>query len=106
MPACNHIPEPWRSFLAEIDQNLTEETRLDCMGGFVVSLQYGFSRPTADLDTLEIAPRTSAETVLKLAARGGPLHRKYKVYVDFVGVAHVPEDYEDRLTEMFAKTFR
>jgi hypothetical protein len=27
------------------------------MGGFVVTVVYGFSRPTADLDVLEIAPR-------------------------------------------------
>lgn len=32
MPSNKQIPEPWRSFLAEIDQNLTEGTRLDCMG--------------------------------------------------------------------------
>jgi hypothetical protein len=32
-----------------------EEVRLDCMGGFVVTTVYGFSRPTGDLDVLEIA---------------------------------------------------
>ena len=33
-------------------------------------------------------------------------HRKYKIYLDHVGVAHVPEDYEDRLTEIFPGTFK
>jgi len=34
------------------------------------------------------------------------LHKKYKIYLDHVGVAHVPEDYEDRLTEIFPGTFQ
>jgi hypothetical protein len=37
---------------------------------------------------------------------GGPLHKKYKIYLDHVGVAHVPEDYEERLTEIFPKVFK
>ncbi len=46
------IPEPWRSFLNELDQMATTTVRLDCLGGFVVSLLYGWSRPTADVDVL------------------------------------------------------
>jgi hypothetical protein len=34
------------------------------------------------------------------------LHKKHKVYLDYVGVAKVPEDYEERLTEMFAEAFK
>jgi hypothetical protein len=44
--------------------------------------------------------------MLELGRQGGPLHRKYEVYLDRVGVAKVPEDYEDRLTEIFAKVFK
>jgi len=95
------IPEPWYSFLAELDLNATAETRLDCIGGFVVSLQYGFSRETADLDVLVIAPREQVAPLLELGKLGAPLHKKYNVYLDLVGVAKVPEDYEARLTEMF-----
>jgi hypothetical protein len=50
------IPEPWLFFLRELDSAVREEVRLDCMGGFVISMVYGYSRPTADLDVLEIAP--------------------------------------------------
>jgi hypothetical protein len=57
MAEIKHIPEPWRSFLRELDQQASEETRLDCMGGFVVTMLYGFSRETSDLDVLLIAPR-------------------------------------------------
>jgi hypothetical protein len=75
------IPEPWRSFLAELDAALETEVRLDCMGGFVVTLVYGFSRPTADLDVLEIAPREAGKAMLQLGMQGGPLHNKYKIYL-------------------------
>ncbi|HEY2462045.1 MAG TPA: DUF6036 family nucleotidyltransferase [Candidatus Acidoferrum sp.] len=96
------VPEPWRSFLSDLDQAATRETRLDCMGGFVVTQQYGFSRTTADLDVLVIAPGEERERLVELGMQGGALHRKYKVYLDYVGVAKVPEDYESRLTEMYA----
>lgn len=58
------IPEPWRSFLGELDAAVETEVRLDCTGGFVVTLVYGFSRPTADLDVLEIAPREAGNPML------------------------------------------
>jgi hypothetical protein len=41
------MPEPWLSFLVELDATAETEVRLDCMGGFVVTMVYGFSRPTA-----------------------------------------------------------
>jgi len=50
--------------------------------------------------------RRSAAPLLALGMRGGPLHKKYKIYLDHVGVAHVPEDYEGRLTEIFPGAFK
>jgi hypothetical protein len=76
------------------------------MGGFVVTMVYGFSRPTADLDVLENAPAAAGRSMLELGRQGGPIHKKYKVYLDRVGVAKVPENYEDRLTEIFPKIFK
>lgn len=106
MPASKRIPEPWNSFLKELDENATEETRLDCMGGFVVTQLYGFSRETSDLDVLVVAPKEQLKPLLELGRQGGELHKKHKVYLDYVGVAKVPEDYEDRLAEMFPKTYK
>lgn len=102
------VPQPWGAFLAELDESLEETTRLDCIGGFVVTILYGMGRPTADVDVLEIAPRQSADTINRLAVRGGSLHRKYGVYLQYVGpgIARVAYDYEDRLTEMFPRVFR
>jgi len=76
------------------------------MGGFVVSMVYGFSRPTGDLDVLEIAPREAGRSMLELGMQGGLLHKKYKIYLDHVGLAHVPEDYEERLTEIFPRVLK
>ena len=45
-------------------------------------------------------------TLMGLAMRGGPLHRKHRIYLDRVGVAAVPENYEDRLIAMFPKAYR
>jgi hypothetical protein len=101
MQKLRDIPEPWRSFLAELDEKATAETRLDCMGGFVVSMEYGFSRETADLDVLVIAPREQVAPHLDLGKQCGPLHKKYTVYPDYVGVAKVPDGYEERLRQMF-----
>jgi len=103
MAGPEQAPEPWRSFLEELDQQATEETRLDCMGGFVVTILYGFSRETSDLDVLLIAPREQGKPLLELGAQDG---KKYKVYLDHVGVAKVPENYEERLTEIFVGKFR
>ena len=36
------IPEPWLFFLRELDSAVREEVRLDCRGGFVISMVYGF----------------------------------------------------------------
>jgi len=44
--------------------------------------------------------------LLELGAQDGSLHKKYKVYLDHVGVAKVPENYEERLTEIFVGKFR
>ena len=106
MPHLDSASEPWRSFLRELDEAVAEEVRLICMGGFVVTQLYGFSRSTADIDALSIVPRDQAAIIRELGSRGGPLYTKHKVYLDCVAVACVPEDYEERLTEMYPQAFR
>lgn len=62
---------------------------------------YGLERSTADLDVVELAPREASNTLMTLPFQGGPLHHKHRICLDRVSVAAIPEDYEDRLTEMF-----
>jgi hypothetical protein len=106
MPHPDSVPEPWHSFLRELDDAVREEVRLICMGGFVITQLYGFSRPTADIDTLSIIPTDVAATIRQLGGRSGPLHDKCKIYLDFVAVACVPGDYEKGLAEMYPGAFR
>jgi hypothetical protein len=98
-------PEPWDSFFKELDEAVDTTVRLDSIGGFVVTLLYGLERPTADIDVIEPAPRAAAEAMMELGIRGGPLHQKYRIYLDRVAVATIPESYEDRLVEMFPGTY-
>ena len=42
---------------------------------------------------------------MRLAGEGSALYKKCGVYLQIVGVAQIPLNYEDRLTEMFAKSF-
>lgn len=101
----SEIPEPWRSFLAELDELAGRETHLECLGGFVLTQLYGLPRQTADLDSLSVTPMEQMKRLLSEAQRGSTLHKKHGVYLDLVTVATVPEDYESRLTEMFPRAF-
>jgi len=93
--------EPWYSFLSELDTQLDQPADFHCIGGFVISQYYGFARETADLDVLGVAPAQMRTVVSSLAGKGSPLHRRYGVYIDHVGVANFPDSYEDRLIRAF-----
>lgn len=97
-------PEPWYSFLKEIDRHVNDETRVHCLGGFVVTVIYGAERSTIDIDALPLVQRDS--TIWEFAGRGSELHKRHHVYLDRVGIAPLPENYEDRLTEVFSRLFR
>jgi hypothetical protein len=99
-------PEPWDGFFRELDSAVNTVVRLDCIGGFVVTQLYGLDRPTADVDVVELAPGDAALPLLELGALGGSLHKKYHVYIHRVAVTALPENYEDRLIEMFPGAYR
>ena len=102
MPA-NTPPEPWLSFLREIDGFLAEETQINCLGGFVITQVYGAARSTADVDVLTMV--NVVPGLFGFAGEGSELHKRYKVYLDPVGIATLPENYADRLTEIFPGAF-
>jgi len=85
--------------LVALDRELTRDTELHCMGGFVLAEYYGLVRATGDVDVLESAG-TDKATIGRLAGRGGPLHKRHRVYIDIVTVADVPDDYDTRLETM------
>ena len=102
-------PEPWNSFLAELDTKLHHALELICMGGFVATVQYGVPRETADIDCLEIRTEDpGGETrLVELAREGSLLYQKHKLYLDLAGsITNYPDSYADRLAEMFPDAFR
>jgi hypothetical protein len=66
--------------LAALDQELTQDTELHCMGGFVLAEYHGLVRATDDVDVLESAG-TDKATIARLAGRGSPLHKRHGVYI-------------------------
>jgi Nucleotidyltransferase of unknown function (DUF6036) len=89
--------EPWRSFLSDVDALLDQPTDLYCIGGFAISQYFGFARETADLDVLSVAPQPMRDAIGSAAGKGSTLHTKHRVFIDQVGVANFPDDYEGRL---------
>ncbi len=95
------LPEPWKSFLTDLDGMISSDVALHCLGGFVVTACYGLPRPTGDLDVLRVLPSQAQALLLEVAGRDSELHEKHGVYLDVVTVATYPESYEQRLTEVF-----
>ena len=104
MTKTDRIPKPWGAFLRELDDIATAAVDFHCIGGFVVNTKYGFSsRQTFDIDVLAITPNSQRQEFLQNAAKGSVLHRKHGVYLDLVTVIQAyPEDYDQRLTEMYS----
>lgn len=98
--------EPWKSFFASIDEILKEEIRLEILGGFVITVIYNAPRVTADVDVISVIPSTQTRNLIEIAGEGSQLHKKHGVYIDRVGIATLPENYEHRLTEIFNEEFR
>jgi len=98
-------PEPWLSFLRELDATATDVVGLDCSGGFVMTQLYDFVRGTSDIDALAIAPNEQAGRLLAAGGQGSELHRKYGIYLEQVAIATYPDSYEERLVEMYPGVF-
>jgi hypothetical protein len=68
MPA-EHLHEPWRSFLRDIDAQLAGPTEIHCLGGFVVAEYCGLSRPTSDVDIIQVRGASDVADLQRIAAR-------------------------------------
>jgi len=99
-------PEPWNSFLTEIGDALDRPVVLHCIGAFTIAMLYGLPRPTLDVDCLSVIPVEETAPLQSLAGAGSVLHEKCGVYLQYVGIVTVPENYIDRLMPMFQKPFR
>ena len=98
------IPEPWLSFLNEIDEFVGVETHLHCFGGFVVTVLYGRERETSDIDVLTLVRHPPG--LFDKAGIGSEMYHRYGLYLDPVGIATLPGNYEERLEEFSPGTFK
>ena len=105
MPEPSEIPQPWHGFFSELDLALTEPVCFHCIGGFVISMCYGLERPTVDVDVIWIMPNVERTMLQQMGGEGSLLDKKYGVHLQFVTVAPLCENYEDRLVEIFPGTY-
>jgi hypothetical protein len=103
--AARSLPPPWDVFLAAVDRQLSQPIELHCSGGFVITFCYGLPRPTGDVDYVSIIPYDEQARLQAIAGPDSKLAKKYKVYLQYVGWASLPEDYVQRLVEMFPGRF-
>ena len=94
-------PEPWRSFLREVDAVLKGHVELRCLGGFVVAQHYGLGRETSDIDFVDAIGDSHADDLDQLGGMRSELHRRYRVYLQRVAIATPPCDYVHRLIPMW-----
>jgi hypothetical protein len=98
MPA--KIPEPWLSFLRDVDRALARSVAVHCLGGFVLTVLWELPRPTGDVDFIEIEPSEAASELLRIAGEG------YKLQFHRVTLAESPEDYASRLVDITPRGFQ
>ena len=67
---------------------------------------YDAPRTIADINVISVIPNDQTRNLLELAGEGSPLDGKHGVYLDCIGITTLPENYEDRLTEILAGEFR
>jgi Nucleotidyltransferase of unknown function (DUF6036) len=92
---------PWAEFLQELDDLLDETIELHCIGGFAVVAAYGLPRSTNDLDYFLLVPVNRLSDLEQIAGEGSALARKHKVHVHHAAVATVPENYAERMKQLF-----
>jgi hypothetical protein len=85
------LPSPWAEFLEALDAALPEEVKLNCIGGFVVSLFYGLPRPTRDVDYFSAVPAHRINDLQALAGRDSALAKKHKLYLQYFSSHNMPE---------------
>ena len=69
------------------------------MGGFVLTAVYGM-RSTADIDYIAVVPEQAIQDLERIAGRDSALAKKHKVWLQLVGVADYPENYDRRPTTL------
>jgi Nucleotidyltransferase of unknown function (DUF6036) len=95
------LAKPWSDFLKAIDNALSQEVSLTCIGGFVLSALYALPRATGDIAYLEVTPRDAIHEVEAIGGHNSALAKRYGLALQNVGgIADPPEEYRSRLKEL------
>ena len=106
MPS-NELPSPWREFLLAVGSQLSQNIEVHCLGGFVLTVVYGISRSTGDIDYLTAVPIHSIAELENAGGHDSALARRYRIHFQHVGgVPDVPENYDERLVKLELKLSR
>jgi hypothetical protein len=97
------ISEPWLSFLRDVGRALGQPVEVHCLGGFVLSVLWGLSRPTGDVDFIEIEPSDAGDELLGIAGEGTDLAKRHKLQFHRVTISEHPEGYASRLVDITPK---
>jgi hypothetical protein len=100
------IPEPWLSFLVEVDRALDGPVEIHCLGGFILTVFWNLPRPTGDIDVIHVGPTSASAKLLDIAGEGTELTRRFRLHVHRVGVADYPEGYASRLIDITPESLR
>lgn len=99
------IPEPWLSFLRDVDRTLGQPIKVHCLGGFVLSVLWALPRPTGDVDFIEIDPSAAGDELLRIAGEGSDLAKRYRLRFHRVTIVEYPEGYVSRLVDITPRRF-
>jgi hypothetical protein len=98
MPA--KIPEPWLSFLREVDSRLEHRISVHCLGAFPLMVNWGLPRATGDVDFIYIDPAGANSELLAIAGEDSDLATRFHLKFHRVDIAEYPQDYESRLIDL------
>jgi Nucleotidyltransferase of unknown function (DUF6036) len=91
------ITDNWKAFLIDVDNALSQEFTLRCLGGFVLAAMYGLPRPTGDMDYIEITPIDKELQLLSIAGPQSRLARKHRLYIHRSSISEYPDEFESRM---------
>jgi hypothetical protein len=100
------IPDPWLSFLREVDHALKQQVVVHCLGGFVLTVMWALPRPTGDVDVIEVEPSAAAANLLTVGGEGSVLSERYHLQFHEVTIAEYPSEYASRLVDITPVGFR
>jgi hypothetical protein len=74
---------------------------LHCIGGFVLTMQFGISHTTSGIDFLPAISPEGLSTLQQVAGSGSALHQQFKVSIQPVGVVTYPDHYSSRVIRIW-----